>query len=338
MTTQQIVKRNGKSQRLKVIKTDDSHFVVESSEGKIFYSVAIGEGGPQCSCADFIRNRKSDPNFMCKHLIAIHDSDGVFDEGMMLDRKQAKLDQRFIKNISGRDFVLYSGILDLAHQRGLLKLSCEIIQYPCSDNGYEAVCKATAETKNGEVFVDIGDANKTNVNKMISVHILRMASTRAKARALRDLTNIGMTCLEELGDLKDVIGVDIAETKSAPQKAIPKQQVKNADPAFSDAKTTVLETRHEEKAEEKTSKAAQTAVHERPAKAVNNGSKDNGSKEANASRISEAQRRAMLNLAKRRGHSESELGEMVKQSYGISIDALSTQQASAFIRQIQSAA
>jgi len=35
-----------------------------------------------------------------------------------------------------------------------------------------------------------------------------MASTRAKARAFRDMDNIGMTCLEELGDLSDVITHD----------------------------------------------------------------------------------------------------------------------------------
>ena len=329
MTTQQIVKRNGKSQRLKVIKTDDNHFVVESSEGKIFYSVTIGEGVPQCSCADFIRNRKNDPNFMCKHLIAIHDCDNVFDEGMMLDRKHPKLDQRFIKNISGRDFCLYAGLLDYAHQKGLLKLACEIIQYPTADNGYEAVCKATAETKSGEVFVDIGDANKTNVNKMISVHILRMASTRAKARALRDLTNIGMTCLEELGDLKDVIGMETVDAKIVPQKTIPKQPTKSA------------EIQHDEKTETKAPATAQTAVHERPAKTDGNGSKGNTSTSKTSEhlpKISEAQRRAMLNLAKRRGHSEDELTEMVKQSYGISIEELTAKDASAFIRQIQSAA
>ena len=36
----------------------------------------------------------------------------------------------------------------------------------------------------------------------------RMASTRAKGRALRDMCNIGIACLEELADFDDVIGSD----------------------------------------------------------------------------------------------------------------------------------
>jgi len=76
--------------------------------------------------------------------------------------------------------VLYNGLIDLAHQKGLLKLEVEVIQYPTSENGNEAVCRAIAETKYGERFSDIGDASVKNCNKMIASHIIRMASTRAK--------------------------------------------------------------------------------------------------------------------------------------------------------------
>jgi hypothetical protein len=332
MTTTQIQKRNGKSQRLKVIKAGEGYFAVESTEGKIFYTVSIADNGTtSCSCADFIRNHKNDDSFRCKHILAVQDCDGVYEESLLLDRKQPKLDGRFIKNISGRDFCLYAGLLDYAHQKGLLKLECSILQYPNEVNGHEAICTAVAEAKNGEVFVDIGDANSKNTNKMIAPHIIRMASTRAKARCLRDLCNIGMTCLEELGDLKDVIGIDTVEAKFVPQSTIPKKQAKSP------------EIKHDEKTETKAPKTAQTAVHERPAKPDGNGSKGNNSAgkagdNLPKTAISEAQKRAMLNLAKRRGHSSEELDTMVKNAYGISIDELSTQQASAFIRHIQSAA
>ena len=127
--------------------------------------------------------------------------------------EKAKLNPEFIKNLNGRDFVRYVGLLDLSHKKGLIKLDVEIIQYPTKENGNEAICRAVAETMGGGRFSDIGDASPLNTDKPISAHILRMASTRAKARALRDLTNIGMTCLEELGDLDEVLGEKKEEIK-----------------------------------------------------------------------------------------------------------------------------
>ena len=59
-------------------------------------------------------------------------------------------------------------------------------------------------SKSGESFTDIGDANPGNCSSKVVKHLLRLASTRAIARSLRTFTNIGITCLEELGD--DIVG------------------------------------------------------------------------------------------------------------------------------------
>ena len=74
-------------------------------------------------------------------------------------------------NIKGKDFVLYAGVLDLATQKGLLKLEVELLQFPSKENGNEAICRAVADWKNGEVFSDIGDANPGNCHSMIAKHL-----------------------------------------------------------------------------------------------------------------------------------------------------------------------
>lgn len=109
-----------------------------------------------------------------------------------------ELNKEFIIELQGQKFVKYEGLLDLAHQIGIESMVTDIIQFPDNDNGYMAICETVVQTKGGELYSDIGDASPSSVNSMLTPHILRMASTRSKARVLRDLTNIGMTSLDEI--------------------------------------------------------------------------------------------------------------------------------------------
>lgn len=102
--------------------------------------------------------------------------------------------------LKGKTFVLYSGLLAMAFERGIQSIEEEIVQIPTADNGEVSIVKAKVTSEDGRIFHGIGDASPNNVSRNIAPHSLRMASTRAKARALRDFCNIGVTSLEELGD------------------------------------------------------------------------------------------------------------------------------------------
>lgn len=106
-------------------------------------------------------------------------------------------DPQWIVDLHGKKFVLYAGLLALAHQHGLTSLEAEITTYV---DGVIAIAKATAIFADGRRFSESADATPGNVTAKIRPHFVRMALTRAKARALRDALNIGMTALEELGE------------------------------------------------------------------------------------------------------------------------------------------
>ena len=110
--------------------------------------------------------------------------------------------KEFIVERNGKSFVLYAGLLDQAHERGLKAVTTTLVQIPSDLNGQMAIVHATVETTQG-TFTGLGDAAPDNVSRMMVPHLIRMAETRAKARALRDAVNVGVTALEELGDLDD---------------------------------------------------------------------------------------------------------------------------------------
>lgn len=104
----------------------------------------------------------------------------------------------FLIEQRGKKYVLYAGLLDEAHQRGLSMIETTLVQLPTEHNGDTAIVHAVVRTEDGK-FTGLGDANPQNVNKNIAPHAIRMAETRAKARALRDAINVGVTAFEELG-------------------------------------------------------------------------------------------------------------------------------------------
>jgi len=323
MSPKEIAKRNKKSAQLKVLETDDGQFFVESGEGKILYNVILGDEGNTCTCGDWSRNSKKNPNFNCKHILSVMNAipTGSVENGTFLEKHRPKLDDRFLTNIKGKDFVLYAGVLDLATQKGLLKLEVELLQFPSKENGNEAICRAVAVGKNGEVFSDIGDANPNNCHSMIAKHLSRMASTRAKGRALRDMCNIGIACIEELADLDDVIGTGTSKKptakKTAAKKSAKSTKAKTA-PKKAAAKKDESKTKDDQSTEAETMGAEE--------------------KDADQPKMSEAQKRAIYNLSRRRGISVEELEKMAEEAYGVELENLSSTDASAFIRNLQQAA
>jgi hypothetical protein len=121
----------------------------------------------------------------------------------------------FLITRQGKQYVLFAGLLDEAHSRGLRGIDTELIQVPDDQNGSVAIVKATAEMEDGRHFSGIGDASPENVGRNIAPHLIRMAETRAKARALRDAVNVGATALEELSDGDDASPADNLESRGS---------------------------------------------------------------------------------------------------------------------------
>jgi len=339
---------------------DSTNFYVESEDGKIAYRTSVTDDGFSCACGDFMSRSKNDLEFRCKHILAVMNSiprDQVM-EAQLLERRKPKLDERFIKTIDGKDFCLYSGLLDLAHQKNLMSMDVELLQFPSEENKYTAVCKAVAKTASGGVYTDIGDANPTNCNSKVAKHLLRMASTRCKARCLRDLTNIGMTALEELGDISEVLTDEDPQGKAPQarkdnvkkfparktnegQKSSPETESQEASNEAAKAEQTGESTQTGDNRTNQTSPAnpADTDKTPRPRQATKNGnSKGNGkSKPDQVPMMSEAQKNAIYNLSRRRNISVEELDNLAMKTFNASMENLTSADASLFIRTLQQA-
>jgi len=350
---QEVQKRNNKAQRLRVLQAGEADYFVESEEGKICYKVSYVDGKESmCTCGDYAKGSKTDPQFRCKHLLAVMNSEHDFEKAHFLEKAKPKLDERFLITIEGQDFVKYAGLLDLAHQKRLTNLNVEILQYPNGQNEQTAICRAHVQTATGDTFSDIGDANPKNCNYKVLKHLLRMASTRAKARCLRDLTNVGMTCLEELGDLDEAIGNEEKGTAHKGKvKPFPKKIVSGSNNGNGKGTVSVDTVKNgisaenkeiKEPAKEPQKDEKKTTTDSKPEAKVSEKSGNNGKGKTKAEilppKMSEAQQRALMNLSRRRGISVEELEKMSQETYGVPVESLNAAAASQFIRTLQQSA
>jgi hypothetical protein len=109
------------------------------------------------------------------------------------------LSREHIMEQHGRRYVLFSGLLALAHEEGLTRVTTTLVQLPNENNGNVAICHATVETTKGS-FDGIGDASPGNVGRAIAPHLIRMSETRAVARAFRVAVNVGEALADDPSD------------------------------------------------------------------------------------------------------------------------------------------
>lgn len=181
--------------------------VASQSNGSTQYFVVNGT----CECLDF----KKAPHGFCKHRLAY----GILKRASALFKNRiAQLDTphpptadepvrpsdhvqtpqsvpaQYIVQIQGRPFVKFTGLLQMAHERGLASLTAE---WTYNDTEL-SLAHAVARFSDGRIFEESGDASPSNVTKKVAVHFRRVALTRAKARVLRDALGVELVAVEEL--------------------------------------------------------------------------------------------------------------------------------------------
>lgn len=229
--------------------------------------------------------------------------------------------KEFIVERQGRSFVLYSGLLDMAHAAGLKSINTALVQIPAEANNRVAICAATIVLEKDGVersFTGIGDAAPNNVAPAMQSCLIRMAETRAKARAMRDAVNVGVTAFEELGD---------DEGDEGHQSGGGSRATDIGRSTRLDRSPVVRAPRLE--AEVAPSRAA-GEVREGPARlaAVSPSAAD---PEGQGTKITDAQADAVRKLCSRRG---SDPDALAAEKFGAPLADLSQAQASEFIRSL----
>jgi hypothetical protein len=181
------------------VEEDGRSAMVLGSDGHTWYAV---NGACQCPSS-------THRNELCKHRLALRlyqrVTDALYAEEEAYELAHNDYEEHapqttaippaYVTAIQGRPYVKFEGLLAMAHQQGLLALETTMVQATLD----VAICQCVARFADGRVFCDIGDASPDNVAQHLRPHFIRMAATRASARALRRALNIAVCSLEELG-------------------------------------------------------------------------------------------------------------------------------------------
>ena len=144
------------------------------------------------------------------------------------------------------------------------------------------------------------------------------------------MCNISIACLEELESIDDVIGSGSAK-KTTRKPATPKAKPAAAAKKETEKKEPAVKTEKESTPTQKSKKITNLNT---PKAKESTGTKT----KQNEPVMSEAQKRAIFNLSRRRGISVETLEGVCIEDYGTTLENLSSSDASAFIRTLQQAA
>lgn len=184
-----------------VILEEDGHSaMIKGSQADTWYAC-----NGHCTCEDALYA----PEALCKHLLAkkIYLRAGeVLREPVTRTITAPTPDTppsaphgiraEHIATIQGKRYVKFAGLLERAHEEGLMELTAT---WTYNDENL-SLATATATFNDGRRFTDGGDSTKENVSRQVAPHWRRMSLARAKARALRTALGVDLCALEELGD------------------------------------------------------------------------------------------------------------------------------------------
>jgi hypothetical protein len=143
-----------------------------------------------------------------------------------------EIQPEWLVDIDGKPFIRFAHLESIAHQQARQHggfLNCTAHMYLLRPEGKAVYGHARYEIIKDETVIQYAegnsDAHPENVGELVRNHYPRMAETRAKARALRSLTDCGLTVFEELDIERSInMAANQANKKKTTRKKNPPEQ------------------------------------------------------------------------------------------------------------------